>query len=383
MKVLRNTIVLAILALLIGSLLTEVKAQNVPTTAVPAGFGRYCSVSYPGGGWALLNYSDANSDPCKELLKPGSNGKIERAGLWAVNKENNVLRVCDGDLGIYRQVGSGVIKLAFDEASGKKHCVFTVAPTAMPVFSKPYRVIFPVVETQVKTANARDFNPYDVLLSPTLFGQQVNPKCPDSQFIDRSGKQNCGINGHSAYDWAMPSGTQLRAVASGIVREARWRDVKSFANGDAENNCYKKSPQGEIYVEHQIGTGEYAERFIVYYAHVSKLNVKTGDKVTSGQLLGSSGDTGCSSGPHLHFGVFRTTNLSGFRALDLTYPDTGYGVSAIQGQIDPFGWNAPQQIDPWAYKFLGDHKDPYLGTVPNPGAFSINLWLAGENPPSN
>ncbi len=383
MKVLRHIIVLASLVLFFCGLFTETKAQNIPVTNVPAGFGRYCSVTYPGGGWALLNYGDQNSDPCKELTKPGSNGIIQRAGLWSVNKNNNVLRVCDGDLGVYRQVGNGVIKLAFDQGSGKKNCVFTIAPTAIHVFSKPYRVVSPIPESVVKTTNPNDFNRYDTSLSPTDFGQPPNNNCPNSKFIDRSGKQSCGVNGHGGYDWLMPTGTEMRAVADGIVRKARWRDTKEFAGGDKTKDCYKKSPQGEFYVEHQIGSGEYGERFIAYYAHVSEIKIIDGDKVTRGQLLGKSGDTGCSSAPHLHFSVARTTNLSGYRRLNLTYPNTGYGVSAIQGNIDPFGWDAPKGIDPWAYQFLGDHPDTYLGTVSNPGAFSIYLWSEGQAPPRN
>jgi murein DD-endopeptidase MepM/ murein hydrolase activator NlpD len=39
----------------------------------------------------------------------------------------------------------------------------------------------------------------------------------------------------------------------------------------------------------------------VIYAHLSKALVKAGDKVTKGQHIGESGNTGNSSGPHLHF----------------------------------------------------------------------------------
>lgn len=168
----------------------------------------------------------------------------------------------------------------------------------------------------------------------------------------------------------------MLAVADGIVRAARWRDVTAFG-------CKDKSPQGEIYVEHRIGNGEYAERFLVSYSHVSKISVKAGDRVTRGQVIGKSGDTGCSTAPHLHFGVFRLTNLAGHRSFSLTMPASGYGISGISGMIDPFGWNAPKDIDPWAWRFLGNHNDSILGTVRDPGAFSLYLWRAGQAPPAN
>ena len=113
--------------------------------------------------------------------------------------------------------------------------------------------------------------------------------------------------------------------------------------------------------------------------------VEKGDTVIRGQWIGKAGATGCVDPPtasHLHFSALRTTNLSGYRSWTLTYPDTDRGINSIRGIIDPFGWDAPKQIDPWAWAFLGEQTDPYEGKIMNPGAFSIYLWISGEAPPT-
>jgi murein DD-endopeptidase MepM/ murein hydrolase activator NlpD len=45
------------------------------------------------------------------------------------------------------------------------------------------------------------------------------------------------------------------------------------------------------------------------YAHLSLQSVKVGDEVDTGQLLGYSGNTGYSTGPHLHFGVYASQGV--------------------------------------------------------------------------
>jgi murein DD-endopeptidase MepM/ murein hydrolase activator NlpD len=43
---------------------------------------------------------------------------------------------------------------------------------------------------------------------------------------------------------------------------------------------------------------------VIYYTHMATVNVKVGQNVTAGQVIGTSGNTGCSSGPHLHFDIY-------------------------------------------------------------------------------
>jgi hypothetical protein len=87
---------------------------------------------------------------------------------------------------------------------------------------------------------------------------------------------------HSGVDIAMPEGTELHAVADGIISKV---DI----TGDR--------PIGRM-VRLDLDDGP-----DVVYGHMSKMNVKVGDHVHAGDIIGLSGNTGHSTGPHLHLQV--------------------------------------------------------------------------------
>ena len=86
---------------------------------------------------------------------------------------------------------------------------------------------------------------------------------------------------HTGVDFAVPQGTDIIAVADGVISNANW------------GKAY-----GVQLVQEVVLNGK---KSWVIYAHLSKALVKIGDKVTKGQHIGESGNTGNSSGPHLHF----------------------------------------------------------------------------------
>ncbi|SFC81973.1 M23 family metallopeptidase [Streptomyces aidingensis] len=94
--------------------------------------------------------------------------------------------------------------------------------------------------------------------------------------------------GHSGQDFAVPTGTPVKAVHGGTV-------VKAGGNGAGDGSAYGNA----IVVKHASGT--YSQ-----YAHLSSVKVSVGQEVETGDTIGMSGNTGNSTGPHLHFEI-RTT----------------------------------------------------------------------------
>jgi len=85
---------------------------------------------------------------------------------------------------------------------------------------------------------------------------------------------------HPGIDFAAKTGTPVMATASGIVKAAKEK-------GDYGNL---------VYIIHD-------DSFSTLYAHLDKIKVKEGDKVKQGQVIGTVGNTGKSTAPHLHYEV--------------------------------------------------------------------------------
>ncbi len=84
---------------------------------------------------------------------------------------------------------------------------------------------------------------------------------------------------HLGTDFAAPSGTAIRTVGDGVVDFAGWQN--GFGN--------------VVYVKHTNTS------HVTVYAHMSRIDVKKGQRVEQGDNLGAVGATGWATGPHLHF----------------------------------------------------------------------------------
>ena len=366
---------------------------TVPGPAAPAGYGNYCSVvDPPNGGWAL--WAVTSGDSCAQLAgSVGSTSVVKHAGLWAINGNNNVMVRCDGGVLYYgRAYGGGAINWIYSlVTTAQKNCEFTVSPTRLPVWSSPFSFndTLGISGTSVfgyhlqQTGNSTPWNVSD-------FGHFGPNACE----VDRTGTKTkdcttgATVNNpyavpEAAYDWSVPRDTPLLAVADGVIRASLARPV----------SC-PNSPQAEMFLETQVGSGEYAEHFVAAYHHMDlhpdlsnpsiaihvaqwggQPMAPTGTKVKKGDVIGYVGTSGCSGGYHLDFMAFRLTNLTGARSYTFATTPAGAGVNGFQGVFDPFGWAAPQGVDPLAYKFIG-FPDPF-SPPPNVnaiGTFSIDLW---------
>ncbi|UUM32444.1 M23 family metallopeptidase [Vibrio japonicus] len=82
---------------------------------------------------------------------------------------------------------------------------------------------------------------------------------------------------HFGTDFAIPVGTDIRSIADGVVEKSR----------------YNRFAGHYINIRHSNGT-------LSRYLHLSKRHVRVGERVTKGQIIGKSGNSGRTTGPHLH-----------------------------------------------------------------------------------
>ena len=111
-------------------------------------------------------------------------------------------------------------------------------------------------------------------------------------------------NWQYSIDFMMPEGTPIVAAREGIVARVEEGNSEGGPSDEFKNKA------NYIYIEHQDGTfGE--------YAHLKKngVLVNVGTKVQKGQVIGISGNTGFSSGPHLHFSVSKVVNKGSYQSL--------------------------------------------------------------------
>ncbi len=369
-----------------------------PQNAEPANMGHYCNTINPDNTWG---FAFTGAKPCDALLTVAGS-KILRAGLYSTSAANDVLVRCNN--GGVLVPGTGVTPLSSANAMvghTNNACIFTVSPRQMPAFNAPFVTSawstagVPAGQTQAGYAVGHMFD-HDQSCDP------ADPNCPCptgtctmdlTQFGTGPGTAtNLDTNGHSrtydnqnSYDFILTEGTPLRALANGtvITQGSRGRDITGIGG-------FGTTRQNELLIRYDVGTdARYQESFLAYYAHLSQRLVQSDQVVKAGQIIGYVGMTGQATDPHVHFGLFRLTNVNattpgnpsfGYKVdlhSDLT---SAYGVngSGVIGASDPYGWRAGG-IDPWGH-FFSRAKTGQGST--GMGTWSPTMWSsAGETPP--
>jgi murein DD-endopeptidase MepM/ murein hydrolase activator NlpD len=155
---------------------------------------------------------------------------------------------------------------------------------------------------------------------------------PDPRYCTSGWNGNC-YDTHFGIDFGL-SYQQVLAAADGTVKYVGWY-----------SSIHNEGLGLYVEIEHAMNGITYRTR----YAHLSTVAVKKDQIVSAGKIIGTSGNTGQSSNPHLHF-------------------DISQKVGAIYKFIDPFGWDpepgADYTQDPWANY--------------SSGMYSWCMWSDGE-----
>ncbi|WAH39491.1 M23 family metallopeptidase [Alicyclobacillus dauci] len=87
---------------------------------------------------------------------------------------------------------------------------------------------------------------------------------------------------HSGVDLALPMDTPVQSITSGVVEKITHEGSQGFGNA-----VWLKEPDG----------------YRIVFGHLDKVKAYAGERIHKGDVIGLSGDTGYSTGPHLHIGV--------------------------------------------------------------------------------
>jgi len=162
-----------------------------------------------------------------------------------------------------------------------------------------------------------------------------NIYCITQYFGNTAFAQSGAYNGqgHNGIDFGASTGTKVISALAGIV--------EGVGDTDVAPGCYSYGKW--VLVKHNNGLS-------TLYAHLSHISVSKGDAVGTGGLVGYSGNTGYSTGPHLHFTLFASDgvevkNLRDWYIANGRSPSTGCAkggvsipVAPTQAYLNPFDY---------------------------------------------
>jgi len=247
----------------------------------------------------------------------------------------------------------------------------TVAPTMDLKKVAPLEIAFPTIEPEDPLNWRPPLYPIPWAISEHdhfYFSRPVSANTINWPLWNyRYGGTFAGWDGviHTGIDIDAPLGTPVRAAASGRVVWAGY----GLYNGTYDT----KDPYGlAVTLVHDFGYQ--GEKLYTIYAHMNEVYVETNQMVNAGDILGIVGQTGATTGPHLHFEIRWKQNMfnSTLNPELWVAPPQGWGVLAARIMNTSGSFFTSQDVtiqrsdrkQTWIVRTYGDkfvHSDPYYG----------------------
>lgn len=172
--------------------------------------------------------------------------------------------------------------------------------------------------------------------------------------VNKQNYEKYGLAGHNGIDFACPEGTPVYLRIEGVT------DDGTAANGIA--TCVFAGNMGELgntVIVHVNDTRIWKGGYLLLFSHLLSVQCVTGIGVANGWTIGLSGNTGRSTGPHLHFGLSPCDRMPNFKNIPPNWRsaqlnrDDGY-----LGWVDSLGYFAemPKIMPGASADFVIDNK---------------------------
>lgn len=183
---------------------------------------------------------------------------------------------------------------------------FILDPKSIPVRGKS--VFSPPLDSLMSVSKTKWL---DLNLITQMFGKTVA-----SQRLYVSGS-------HNGTDFRATVGTKVMAMAEGVVE----------GTGNTDLTCPRASFGKWVFIRYKNGLAS-------TYGHLSLISVSQGDVVSGGSLVGYSGNTGYSTGPHLHVSVYANEGVNVETRPSVACVGSTYTmpIAAISAYLDPMDY---------------------------------------------